>query len=330
LSLPYTTDLTKQNGYLGLTGSASLTAALVKDTKLTTAQLTSLGLDGSMDYSFRLLASPSNSVVDVSSFIGVVLPDALWLDPSQRPYLDVVDLGSDLALDDARLSDLIAANDTSTSDRALYISQREDIRRQADQLGLIDPDTGNIQGSLDGLALRLTDLYAAPGSVFLDATGSGSSIKVNNQTLTATPSQSPAQIKAYNDASITVSNTAPVMLFGEDMVIDDSKVVDIVGGVYTVFNPGALYINRQGGSSGSGATINSNITVSQNVIQSGITLPTGYPTNTPPPDLYLTGSVINESGLISITNTSDSLIVSGELRGQTLEIKSVDHSRNSG
>ena len=93
--------------------------------------------------------------------------------------------------------------------------------------------------------------------MFLDASGGGSSIKVNNQTLTVTPTQAqtPAQIKAYNDASITVSNTAPVMLFGEDMVIDDSKVVDIVNGVYPVFNPGALYINRQGGAAGAGTAV---------------------------------------------------------------------------
>ena len=224
-SLPYTTDLTKQNNYLNLSGSAALTSPLVKDNKLSSAQLTSLGLDGSMDYSFRLLASPLNSVVDVSNFIGVVLPDQLWLDPAQRPFLDIVYLGSDLAEDDARLSDLIATNDTSPSDRALYISQREDIRRQADQLGLIDPETGSIQGSLEGLALRLPDLYAAPGSIFLDASGSGGSITVNNQTIATTPATSPSQLKAYSDASITVSNTVPVMLFGADMVVDDSKVV---------------------------------------------------------------------------------------------------------
>ena len=78
ISMPYTTSLATQNTYLNLTANATkLTTRLLKDTKLTTDQLTKLGLDGSMDYSFRVLASPSNSTVDVSNFIGVVLPDTL-------------------------------------------------------------------------------------------------------------------------------------------------------------------------------------------------------------------------------------------------------------
>ena len=288
-TLPYTTDLAQQNSYLNLSGPSALQTALVKDQNLTAAQLSSLGLDGSMAYSFRVLAAPPDVSVDLNNFIGAVVPDLLWDDPALRPLLQIVDLGSDLASEDARLSELIAANDTSTSDRALYISQQEDIRRQADDLGLIEPETGVIQGSLEGLALELPDLYAAPGSVFLDARGSDGAIWVNNQRLSSTPAAVPSQIRVYNDASISVSNTAPVMVFANDMVIDDSKVVDVVSGTYTVFSPGSLYINRQGGSDNfeSTATPAGSITISQNV-RKDAPLPEGYPSNTPPPDLYLT------------------------------------------
>jgi hypothetical protein len=279
-----------------------------------------LGLDGTIDYSYRLLASPSASLIDLGTFIGVVLPDLLWNDASQRPYLDIMDLGSDLAEQDKRLSDLIAANDSSPSNKALYLSQREALRRQAAQLGLLDANTGTIQGQLEGLAIHLPDLYAAPGSVFLDAIGG--TITINGLQTNSAPATIPSNIKAYSDSSISVINSAPVILVGEDMVIDDSKVVDIIDGKYTVFSPGAVYFNRQGGSSGANASQpTGSITISQNVRKT-IPLPTGFPAAQPPADIYLLGSVVNEIGTIVINNTTDSVIVSGEVRGSSLSISS--------
>ena len=271
---------------------------------------------------FALMADPSQKNFKVPDLLP---PDQIGAHrlERRRKMREIVEssVAQFEASEDARLSDLIAANDTSTSDRALYISQQEDIRRQADDLGLIEPETGVIQGSLEGLALELPDLYAAPGSVFLDARGSDGAIWINNQRLSSTPATLPSQIKVYNDASISVSNTAPVMVFANDMVIDDSRVVDVVNGTYTVFSPGSLYINRQAGSENfeSTATPAGSITISQNA-RKDAPLPEGYPSNTPPPDLYLTGSVINEAGAVKVSNSTDSVIVSGELRGSSVEI----------
>jgi hypothetical protein len=121
LTLPHTTNLANQNSYLGLTGSGSqqLTKSLTVNTKLDQSQLQALGLDGTLDYSYRLLASPSESNVDLSSFVGVIIPDLFWDTQSQRPYLDLINLGTNLATQARKLEDLIRDNDTSATNRAL-------------------------------------------------------------------------------------------------------------------------------------------------------------------------------------------------------------------
>ncbi|MFM9111346.1 MAG: beta strand repeat-containing protein, partial [Prochlorococcaceae cyanobacterium] len=311
ITLPYSASLKEQNTFLNLPQGQALATPLVPGQELTDDQLEALGLDGTLPYITVLLPPPAElseqQSADLSDAIAAVLPVSLWNDPSQRPTLAVVNVGSDLAAEDARLSALIADHDTNTSDRARYLSQQEDVRRQADQLGLLDPDTGMIQDGLDGLAIQLPALYAAPGSVFLDAPDGG------------TITYDATSIKATSTASIEVSNTAPTLLDGADMVIDDAEVVDTSSGVYTVFRPGGLYVNRQGGSQpGTVASAASSITVNQ-APNSSVTL-AGAPAQPPPPDLRLSGSVINETGSITIVSSA-AVLVSGELRGETVTVQ---------
>ncbi|UUZ54412.1 hypothetical protein LP419_39695 [Massilia sp. H-1] len=46
----------------------------------------------------------------------------------------------------------------------------------------------------------------------------------------------------------------------------------------------------------------------------------GLPSNSLDQDLYIVGDVINETGLVRIQNFEDSITVSGEIRGNPVEI----------
>jgi len=318
-TLPHTTSLAEQNSYLNLPGQA-LSSPLIVGSELTPQQKQALGLESTMTYIYVTLTPPADTQVNLNNAIGAILPTYLWNDSSLRPQLTIVNLGSELADQDQKLASLIAANDTSTSDRARYISQREDVRREAQKLGLLETETGVIQRNLDALAIILPSLFAAPGSVFLDAQGDYGTITVAGNKLSGPPSQLPSQIRANATASIDVSNSAPVILQAQDIVIDNSDVVDVSSGTYTVYTPGNLYVNHQGGSTTGGGSNGaaSSITITQNPLKQ-LSLP-GAPDDQAPPDLYLLGSVVNETGRITATNTTDSIIISGELRGAPINI----------
>jgi hypothetical protein len=118
------------------------------------------------------------------------------------------------------------------------------VLRQARDLGFVDA-TGVFAEERQALAVRLPDLQAAPGSVFLDAPNGV--ISSGGVSLASSESPSAANIRVAETASIQVSNAMPVLLLGQDMVINDSAQVDVIGGQYTLFTPGRLYVNRKGG-----------------------------------------------------------------------------------
>lgn len=62
-TLGTSTILAKQNSYLNLTGSNALPSILVENSILNPAQHAALGLDGNLDYSYRVLASKTGSTI---------------------------------------------------------------------------------------------------------------------------------------------------------------------------------------------------------------------------------------------------------------------------
>jgi hypothetical protein len=234
--LPAGLSANEINGYLKLSG-AGFSRSLTDGDILTDAEKTALGIPVTSDYTYRLLPAPAALSPSLAGAVGVILPQSLWDDPTTRPELILVDLASTLAQEYNRLNALISDYIGAPATLARYLAQREEVLRQARDLGFVDA-TGVFAEERQTLAVRLPDLQAAPGSVFLDAPNGV--ISSGGVSLASSESPSAANIRVAETASIQVSNAMPVLLLGQDMVINDSAQVDVIGGQYTLFTPGRL------------------------------------------------------------------------------------------
>ena len=89
---------------------------------------------------------------------------------------------------------------------------------------------------LDLLVLSLPDIYAAPGSIFIDADGATAS--------SYTSLKSSGALNPRAGAGVIVSNKTPFTMQVNNIKIADSKKVVISNGVYTVLTPGNVYVNN--------------------------------------------------------------------------------------
>ncbi|MEI7951933.1 MAG: hypothetical protein WCH37_04545, partial [Synechococcaceae cyanobacterium ELA182] len=320
-TLPYGADLDKQSSYLGV----KLPNVLVAGQPLNDGQMLALGLDPRTPYVYEILDSPAGTDNAFANLVGVVLPERLW--QNTPPQLSYLNLGSNLNEQYRQLQDLIVSYQGDPAQQALYNSQAQDVLAQANRLGLLDPETGTINESLDSLALMLPALRSAPGSIFLNAAGDDT-ITVNDQAFSTT-SAIPSNLLAFAEANIAVNNVLPIVMVGADMLIDDSRVSKTVAGTYTVFDPGKIYVNDKPTAAKAAAPANtaSQITIIQapdkSLTYKGQQAPV-------PADLYITGSVVNANGGVSITNTTDNIVISGEVRGNPVNISSAgDFTLNS-
>ncbi|MEB3331540.1 MAG: LamG-like jellyroll fold domain-containing protein, partial [Synechococcaceae cyanobacterium] len=315
-ALPAGADLAAQNAYL----NATLPAPLLPGQALSAAQKQALGLEASSDYTFQVLPAPAEAGAALADQVALLLPTALW--QSTPPRLVVANLGSSLNRERRRLEALLVSYAGVPSQQALILAQRQQLLDQARRLGLLDEATGTINETLEVPALELPALRSAPGSIFLNAPGDGGSITVNGSKLSAAQAATapaPTNLRASGDARIGVRNVLPLVLLGSDMRIDDSRVTDVVDGVYTVFDPGRIYLNRKAAfAAGSGTPSGaSGIVIDQrpdrNLRFNGQPSPV-------PADLYLNGLISNENGAVTITNSDASVLISGEVRGKPVNI----------
>ncbi|MFK8111404.1 MAG: hypothetical protein AB8B91_04360, partial [Rubripirellula sp.] len=162
-----------------------------------------------------------------------------------------------------------------------------------------------VRRELDAVFLELPDVFAAPGSVFIES---------------LTNSQA-GDLAARAGSSITISNNTPFIPVVGDTIVRDNRRVVVIDDTLTQLDPGHVYVNwvRQG-SSGTGdgfgtgtiSIVNDNITGAQANLNS---VPT-----TAPQDLYITGDVINENGSVLISNVDGSIHVSGQVRGASVTV----------
>ncbi|MFM1904801.1 MAG: hypothetical protein RLZZ440_2701, partial [Planctomycetota bacterium] len=324
--VPHGASAESLNGSLGIE-TGGFTAPLADGHVLTGAEKSALGFSTSVAYEYHVLPAPTGAD-GLSNAVAVILPASVWADSSNRPQLEVRDLGADLAELYRSLTALIAEYVASPSTQARYLAQRQEIFQQAMDLGFVDA-SGVIAENRSALAVVLPRLTAAPGSVFLEALGTGGAITSGTTNLIPAPATVPTTIQVAASATINVANVLPILMVGRDMQINDSRLRTVVtdaAGVsrYTVFTPGKLYVNRQGGASGTDIAglpePSSEIVVSQVPITALELAAAPADAAAVPPDLYLEGSIINESGRIGIRNTGGSVIVSGELRGEPIDI----------
>jgi hypothetical protein len=225
-TLPVASDAATQSQYLGLT--TPLAAPLVDGLPLSADQMEALGLDGTVPYIYQLLPAPiaptaadASNAAALAQQVAAVLPSSLWHSPGGKPELVFVDISSDLAAEIQNLNTLITQYANSPADQARYISELAAITAQATSLGLMDA-TGVVQQEVFALVLQLPDLYASPGSIFLNALGSGGKVSVGGQTLSSGSSAS--NLSAYANSTIGVNNSAPLILALGDAAIGNAQV----------------------------------------------------------------------------------------------------------
>ena len=186
-----------------------------------------------------------------------------------------------------------------------------------------------INKQLDGIFVGLPSIYAAPGSIFVEADPSAATTTALTAAITGN------MLKARSGARITIANATPFGMQVDDVLVKDSKRVTLVNGTLVIQQPGSVYFNSvvvgAAGSScvnppGTGANCPT-ITISQHFTPpapTGVTVP---PTDR---DIYFLGDVINETGAVTINNRDGSISVSGEIRGATVNIGSArDFSLNT-
>ncbi|MFA7063480.1 MAG: hypothetical protein WC132_05020, partial [Methanomethylophilus sp.] len=180
-----------------------------------------------------------------------------------------------------------------------------------------------VKQELDSLYLNLPDVYASPGSIFIQADG------MENAGDSYSALVANGQLTARAGAEIDLINKTPFTMVVNDAIVLDNQRVEIIDGVYTTFAPGNVYVNGQKLTDASDAD-DPTISIIQDAYPSsqydlgGLTLPKLDQ------DMYLAGDVINENGDLTIDNREGSIITSGEVRAEDVTILAAkDFSLNS-
>ena len=190
--------------------------------------------------------------------------------------------------------------------------------------------------ALDILMVDLPDVYAAPGSVY---------VQIDGKTAADLAAQANMDnLQAREGATIQIANTSPFSLRVNDVVVQDTQRVEVVGGALKTYTPGAVQINYKdvnslairGGSTIAGGSDSDTATPSTNEIiifqdtkvsnqsYGGFTLPDI------PQSMYIQGNVVNENGSAYINNRDGSIEVSRQIRAETVNIFAAgDFSLNS-
>ncbi|MCJ8339821.1 MAG: LEPR-XLL domain-containing protein [Pseudomonadales bacterium] len=188
-------------------------------------------------------------------------------------------------------------------------------------------DTGHATGqvynqALDILIIDLPDIYASPGSVYLQIDGKAATSIAAQANI--------GNLQAREGATIQISNSTSFSLRVNDVVVQDTQRVELVGGSLKTFTPGAVQINYQDANSlairgaqtpaGSAATMTNEIVIYQNP---GVDARQTYGAFTLPDipqNMYIQGNVVNENGGAFITNRAGSIEVSTQIRAETVNV----------
>ncbi|QOV24150.1 beta strand repeat-containing protein [Anabaenopsis elenkinii] len=224
--------------------------------------------------------------------------------------LTYASLGNLLIEQRNQVLDWMGSHGTDPEAIARYEVQLAAIDQAIADSGLIDPETGFVKEQLDLLFVNLPNIYAAPGSIFIEADGAGSKYQplINNKKLIA-----------RSGAEIRVTNQSPFTLNVNDAIIRDNKRIKIIDGEYTVLQPGNIYFNNSPLTQVNN-TSPKNISIVQDAFPNSqydlgeITIPSADQ------DIYILGDVINEAGDLFIDNREGSIHVSGQIRAAAITI----------
>jgi Ca2+-binding RTX toxin-like protein len=250
------------------------------------------------------------------------------------PTLTYVNLGNLLLEQRDTILSWMVSHATDAEAIARYQVQLDLIDEALSELGLLEPaidENGNVvldpvtnqpvqlvKKELDVLFLTLPNVYAAPGSVFLERDGLSNLEYIGAKTVYQDLVNQDV-IVARPGAKIDIFNQTPFSMTVNDAIIKDTKRVEIIDGTYTVFEPGNVYFNIENLTSQFDSQ-----TPEIKIVQDSfpfnkydvgdLTLPNLDQ------DIYIVGDVINENGRLLINNVEGSIIVTGTLRAEEIII----------
>ena len=260
------------------------------------------------------------------------------------PTVSVGRLAILLAEQYQNVRDWIREYDTNEEALVRFQAQLDQIERQLLDLGAVEvDDQGNprlddsglpiINESVRTLFLEIPDIVAAPGSIFIESDGGLGRFD-------GLASGDDPTLRAHKDVSIEISSDALMQHRVGDVVIENTKVARFseFTGDYTEFYPGNIYVDDGllvGNASDSQADPQAQINI---LVDTGNRSDYDYLSDMEayyarsdtearqvpslPPDLYLLGSVVNDLGNITITNSKAGIRVSGQILGETVNISS--------
>jgi Ca2+-binding RTX toxin-like protein len=235
------------------------------------------------------------------------------------PTFNYKNLGNVLLEQRQRVLAWIENHSSNPEAVARYQVQLELIDDALAELGLLETVDGVtlIKRELDILFIELPNVYAAPGSVFID----GNTV-INAGTGTPTTLgalMSGGTVVARAGAEIEVLNNSPFTMSVNDAVIRDTKRVTVVNGQYTVLEPGNVYFNNVAVTSNTDSAVKT-VTITQDAFAPGAYDTGGFELPALDQDLYVVGDIINEVGDVTIVNNEGSITVSGEIRAENVNI----------
>jgi len=239
----------------------------------------------------------------------------------EAPTLTLQNVGQLLLAQREQILDWMANHSSNPEAVARYEIELALLEETLVELGLMEAYEDTATGEkilvanegLNVLFVELPDIYAAPGSIFINADAAYQSTfvpLVDNQ------------LVAKAGAKISVFNETPLSMTVSDTVIRDTKRVTVVDGDYTVLSPGNVYFNNKGLTTIQDAPIKK-ITIIQDAVSQNSEdygLEEGILPENIGQDMYILGDVINEVGDVAILNNEGSINVSGEIRAENVDI----------
>jgi Ca2+-binding RTX toxin-like protein len=240
----------------------------------------------------------------------------------ETPTLSLQNVGDLLLAQRKKILDWIANHSSNAEAVARYEIELAVLEETLAELGLMDViedsqtgETARVANEgLDVLFVELPDIYAAPGSIFIEADAASRSAfvpLVNNR------------LVARAGAKISVFNETPFTMTISDMVIRDTKRVTVVDEELTVLSPGNVYFNSGGLTAIQDVPLKK-ISVAQDSLSrnyADYNLSVNILPENIGQDIYILGDVVNEVGDVSIINNEGSINVSGEIRAEDVDIQ---------
>ncbi|MCP3989260.1 MAG: hypothetical protein GY724_09315, partial [Actinomycetia bacterium] len=240
----------------------------------------------------------------------------------EMPVLSYVNVANLLLEQRQQILEWIKNHDGNAEAIARYQVQLDALDQTLVDLGLIgteiDPGTGNpvtvVKRELDMLFVELPDIYASPGSIFIEADGVAPgtySAMVGNQLL------------ARAGAEIEIFNQTPLTMRTNDAIIKDNRRVVASGDELIVQEPGNVFVNNVAltAAGAGGAKV---IDILQDAFPDSAYDLGSLIIPSVGQDIYVVGDVVNESGNVTIDNREGSINVSGEIRAENIIIKAKD------